>query len=236
MAAIAVNTVENLETGNNFEELLTQWYRSGVKDEQAVLNALHTLSWQYDRDTALHTLRMAEISAVLASECLLSKDECNLILKVAPLHDLGKIRISQEILTKAGSLNEDEWEKIKEHPQYGHDLLDHFGGGEVFKAAAEVALSHHEDWDGGGYPNGLKGSEIPLRAQIVALADVYDALASKRCYKEAWSNKAASDEIQSLSGTKFNPWLVERFVGCFDKIKEVKSRWDRMEHLFYGML
>ena len=141
--------------------------------------------------------------------------EC--IIKAAPLHDLGKIAIPDNILNKPGRLTEEEFEYIKIHPQKGYDIVDTIFSGlddkRLLEVSENIALYHHEKYDGSGYPKGLKGEEIPLEARIMAIADVYDALVSKRVYKKPMPHEEAYKVIKDSMGTHFDPSLE----ACFDK-------------------
>ena len=140
----------------------------------------------------------------------------NLMQSLSPLHDIGKILISDNILQKPGKLTKEEFEQMKKHASQGgavvHEILNGVTDDEYLSFASDIATYHHEWWDGSGYPNGLKGEEIPLSARIMAIADVYDALISKRCYKDAMPVDKAFEIIKEESGTHFDPKLVEVFL------------------------
>jgi len=138
----------------------------------------------------------------------MSENEIEILYKAAPLHDIGKIAIPDHILNKAGKLTSDEWEKMKTHAQIGYDILSS-SELTVLRAGATIAGEHHENWDGSGYPKGLKGMEIHIYGRIAAIADVFDALVNKRCYKPAWSIVETMDFIQQMNAVKFDPQLVE---------------------------
>ncbi len=133
----------------------------------------------------------------------------------APLHDIGKIGIPDAILLKPGKLTAEEFDVMKTHTTIGAEILRD-GSNTIVKMAETVALTHHEKWDGSGYPLGLKGELIPLCSRIVAIADVFDALTHERPYKEAWPVEKAVDEIRRLSGTHFDPMVVSAFDACLD--------------------
>lgn len=141
----------------------------------------------------------------------------------APLHDIGKIAIPDVILNKPGRLTAEEYEKIKQHPLVGTEMLKTIiysvGENEYLRLAYDMVLSHHEKWDGSGYPQGLSGNNIPLSARIMAVADVFEALVSKRCYKEACSYEQAFEIIRESSGTHFDPVLVEAFLNRKEEIE-----------------
>ena len=163
-----------------------------------------------DNETGMHVIRMSRLSAKLAKKIGLSEDECQLILQAIPMHDVGKIGIPDEILLKPGKLNKDEWAIMKKHPEIGAEILSGSHSA-VMKMAESIALTHQERWDGSGYPNNLKGEEIPLAGRIVAICDVFDALTSKRYYKEAFSIEKSMEIIEQSSGKDFESRLVEAF-------------------------
>jgi putative two-component system response regulator len=160
-----------------------------------------------DDDTGKHTERVAAISAVLGRAAGLDAEDVELLRRAAPLHDLGKIGIPDAILRKPGALTPDEWEIMKTHTTAGARIL---GGGKsrIIRKAEEIALSHHERWDGTGYPQARSGEAIPMAARVVAVADVFDALTSDRVYRKAWAADDVLAHIQSHTGTHFDPALV----------------------------
>jgi putative two-component system response regulator len=164
-----------------------------------------------DYVTGRHTQRVGELAALLAAHLGMQDDEVELLRRAAPLHDVGKIGIPDAILLKPGRLSDDEYATMKEHVDVGVRLLAQ-GHSELMVLAEEVALSHHERWDGSGYPRGLAGDDIPLVGQIVAVADVFDTLINVRPYKSAWPVETAVAEIRRKSGSWFSPRMVEAFM------------------------
>jgi len=164
-----------------------------------------------DDDTGQHTQRVGELSGFIASWMGLPFEQILLIRSAAPLHDVGKIGISEKILLKPGGLSTEEFEVMKTHTTIGARLLSG-GDSDFLRAAERIALSHHERWDGGGYPHGLREDAIPLEARIVAIADVFDAISHDRPYKKAWPREEAIAEIAGKAGTQFDPAAVEAFV------------------------
>ena len=164
-----------------------------------------------DDDTGRHTERVASISALLGRAAGLDDEQVELLRRAAPLHDLGKIGIPDAILRKPGPLTPDEWEIMKTHTTAGARIL---GGGKsrVIRLAEEIALSHHERWDGTGYPEARSGEAIPLAARVVAVADVFDALTSDRVYRKAWAPDDVLKYLQGHAGVHFDPALVEQCV------------------------
>ncbi len=162
-----------------------------------------------DTDTSNHVKRLSRQTMETALEYGLSDAEAEAFAEASLMHDVGKIGIPDVILMKPGKLSGDEFAVIKSHPTIGAEILK---GAPGFDLAYQVAIYHHERWDGTGYPAGLKGDEIPLAARIVAVVDVFDALVSKRPYKKPWSVEEALDEIKACSGTHFDPKVVEAFL------------------------
>ncbi|QYJ77883.1 HD domain-containing phosphohydrolase [Shewanella acanthi] len=175
-----------------------------------------------DCDTGRHVLRVGKYARVLAEALHLPGDLCFMIEQAAPLHDLGKIGIPDAILLKPGKLNAEERLKMNEHTKIGAALLENHQS-LLVNMGATIALSHHECWDGTGYPSGLQGESIPIEGRITAICDVFDALTTKRPYKEAWSVEDALTEINQKSGKQFDPDLVRLFVANLDKILTIKE-------------
>ncbi|MBI3582198.1 MAG: response regulator [Nitrospinae bacterium] len=177
-----------------------------------------------DGDTGLHIIRMSQYCALLAQAAGMSDDKADVLLNASPMHDIGKIGIPDRILLKPERLDDDEWKIMKTHTIIGAALLDNHPS-ELLVMAREIALTHHEKWDGSGYPNGLKGEEIPLSGRICAIADIFDALTSVRPYKNAWSDQDAIAEIMRSSNTHYDPFLVKKFTGILDQILVIKERY-----------
>ncbi|MDH5612531.1 MAG: response regulator [Gammaproteobacteria bacterium] len=176
-----------------------------------------------DEETGNHILRMSHISALLARSVGWGEAECELILLASPMHDIGKIGIPDHILLKPGKFEPEEWEIMKTHAIIGGKLLEG-DDSDLMQMARSIALTHHEKWDGSGYPNGLVGDDIPLAGRIAALADVFDALTSERPYKKAWTVEAAVDLIKENSGKQFDPVLVGAFLEQLPGILEIIQR------------
>ncbi len=177
-----------------------------------------------DNETGRHVIRMAKYSEVLAREIGLPEAICDMICTAAPMHDIGKIGIADNILRKPGKLTAEEWSQMRQHPRIGYDIIG-IHPSPLLQMAATIAYTHHEKWDGSGYPRGLKGKEIPLEGRIVAIADVFDALTTARPYKNAWSIESAVEFLQSQSGQHFDPELVESFIGKIDTIVAIRQQW-----------
>ena len=181
-----------------------------------------------DNDTGAHIWRMGAYSRVLAQALGWPEGDCELIELAAAMHDTGKLGVPHNILKKPEKLSPDEFEAIKKHPHIGFDILSH-SDAPLFRLAAEIALHHHERWDGKGYPLGLSGAAIPESARIVAVADVFDALTMARPYKQAWPAGQALAFVQDGAGSHFDPRAVEAFAGAFPRILEIKRNWALQE-------
>jgi len=173
-----------------------------------------------DNETGNHIIRMSKMSKIIAAQYGFSEKNQELMLNASPMHDIGKIAIPDVVLMKPGKLDEEEWQIMQTHAIRGSELLVG-ASSELMLMAEEIARTHHEKWDGSGYPNGLKGDEIPLVGRMCAIADVFDALTSKRPYKKAWSFEEAVEEIQDSSGTHFDPELVKIFMKVKDQFKSI---------------
>lgn len=193
--------------------------------KQAHVDLVHRLGCaaEYkDTDTGEHIVRMSKYSKILALAYGMDEQHAELLRQAAPMHDIGKIGIPDAILLKPGKLTLDEFEHMKEHAQIGAKILAN-SPSPLLQLAHILALEHHEKWDGSGYPTGLKGEQISLEGRIVAIADVFDALTSKRPYKQAWSIDEALSHIREQAGKHFDPQLVTLFEGQQDAILEVYS-------------
>ncbi len=176
-----------------------------------------------DNDTGMHVKRMSHYAKVIGLAMGMSEEEANALQETAPMHDIGKIGLPDHILKKPAKLNTEEIQHMRQHPQIGVDIL----GGQtcpLLNMARSIAISHHEKWDGSGYPKGLKGEEIPLHGRIAAIADVFDALTTKRPYKEAWPLEKALNLLKEESGKHFDPKLVELFMESLPQILEIKNK------------
>ncbi|MDP3537620.1 MAG: response regulator [Azonexus sp.] len=176
-----------------------------------------------DPETGAHIQRMAHYSQIIALGYGLDAKAQKLILEAAPMHDVGKIGIPDIILLKPGKLTTEEFEIMKGHARLGYELLKE-SRSETIRAGAEVAISHHEKYDGSGYPNGLVGKKIPVFGRIVAVADVFDALTSERPYKKAWSMEDACKFLEDGRGTHFDPLCVEAFLAGWDQVLDISQR------------
>lgn len=211
---------------NYYLEILWQEQRNNARSiESGMLQSLNALSMVRDNETGNHILRTQSYVKKLAQRLReigiyvseLSENAIERMTKAAPLHDIGKVGIPDDILKKEGSLTPEEWAVMQTHAELGENVLnaaklDDNQHAKVLDVAIQIAGSHHENWDGSGYPRGLKGEEIPLAARIMALADMYDALVSERVYKRKWTHEEACEEILQNKGKRFDPAVVEAFI------------------------
>ena len=177
-----------------------------------------------DNETGMHVIRMSHFSKLLALAAGHSPAWAEDLLNAAPMHDVGKIGIPDAVLRKPGPLDADEWATMRRHPEIGAENIGEHPSG-VLQLAREIALAHHEKWDGSGYPRGLAGEAIPLSARIVAIADVFDALTTRRPYKEPWPVQDALDHIAAQAGKHFDPALVALFAPLLPQLLEIRARW-----------
>ena len=175
-----------------------------------------------DSDTGLHIMRMGHFSALIAASLGRNETYCDDLLYASRMHDVGKIGVPDAILQKPGKLTTEEWVVMRKHPEIGATLL-HDAGNEMFRLSAEVALTHHEKFDGSGYPYGRKGQEIPISGRIVAVADFFDALTMDRCYRPALPDEEAFQMLRDGAGAHFDPEVVEAFFDAKDRILETRA-------------
>lgn len=213
-------TAQNKQLEGKVNERTQELYETQLDVIQRLARAIE----YRDSETGMHIVRMSQYAACLAAKVGLDEETCNLILTASPLHDIGKIGIPDRILQKPGKLTDEEWKIMKTHTTIGGEILS--GGTSKFLIMAkEIALTHHEKWDGSGYPNGLKGEEIPLIGRICCLCDVFDALMTKRPYKRAWTLDETLDEIRRCKGTHFEPELVQIFVSILPEITSIVEQY-----------
>lgn len=194
-----------------------------VQRERETVVRLSKAAEYRDPETGAHILRMAHYSELIAKGMGLSPAEQELLLEAAPMHDIGKVGIADNILLKPGRLTPDEFEIMKQHAIFGYEILKG-SSSRVLQTGAEIARAHHEKFDGSGYPNNLAGDAIPIFSRIVAVADVFDALTSERPYKKAWTLERAAEHIKASVGTHFDPQCVAAFFENWDKVLEIRQR------------
>ncbi len=197
--------------------------REIVNTQKEVIMTLGELVETRSKETANHVARVAEICCVLAQKYGINEEDIELLRMAVPMHDAGKIGVPEVILNKPGSLTENEFLLVKTHSQTGFDILDK-SEKKIMKTAALIALQHHERWDGKGYPNNLSGKNIHIFGRIAAVADVFDALSHKRCYKEKWETNRIINLFKSESGKHFDPELVEILLSSIDEFFEINRK------------
>ncbi len=208
----------------HLEELVQERTKELEETRAQIIRRLGRAAEYKDDETGNHVLRMSHYARLLAQKIGLSPEVVELIFQAAPMHDVGKIGIPDAVLRKPGKLNEEEWAVMRQHPAIGAGIIGKHNS-PLLQTAFDVAISHHEKWDGSGYPKGLSGENIPIAGRIVALADVFDALTSERPYKKAWTLTEAMNFIREQSGKHFDPNLAEAFLEIIPNIIEIKDRY-----------
>lgn len=212
LATIAASAIENARLYENLRKShLETIYRMAMVAE-----------YRDQQDTASHLRRISKYTAMLAAQLGQSFEFVEELRYASPLHDIGKVAIPDSILLKPGKLTPDEYEEMKKHPVYGGRMLEN-AESHLLQLARNVALYHHEHWDGTGYPDGLKGEDIPIEARIVAVVDVFDALTTRRVYKGAWSFKDTCAYMREQSGRLFDPGIIKAFNACISQIEELMA-------------
>jgi response regulator RpfG family c-di-GMP phosphodiesterase len=219
------NYKQNLETV--VEEKLKQiasLNNSLVKTQQEVIYTMGAIGESRSKETGNHVKRVAEYSKLLGQLYGLNDNEVEILKIASPMHDIGKVAIPDAILNKPAKLTPKEFEKMKKHVDYGKEMLDHTEG-EILNTAAIIAYTHHEKYNGSGYPLGLSQEEIHIYGRITALADVFDALASERAYKKAWELDKVLELIKEERGKHFDPMLVDLFFDNLNLFLEIKEQY-----------
>jgi HD-GYP domain-containing protein (c-di-GMP phosphodiesterase class II) len=179
-----------------------------------------------DGDTGAHLRRISRYAEVIAKNMGIPADRAALIKLATPMHDIGKVGIPDRVLLNQGKLNDDEWHIMQTHPEMGFEILKE-SHSELLEMAAEIALAHHERFDGSGYPKGLRGDEIPLEARVVAVADVFDALTTVRPYKLGYSVEESIEKMKKDVGTHFDPRVFNALLKGLDEIKSIKDLFEK---------
>jgi putative two-component system response regulator len=209
---------------NSVLEVMVEQRTQDLRDSRLdLVRRLGRASEYRDNETGQHILRMSHTSVLLAKRIGWDPHACELLLNAAPLHDVGKIGIPDGILLKPGALTDNERELMKKHAQIGADILSG-STDELINMARDIALNHHEKWDGSGYPNGLAGFHIPEAARIVAITDVFDALTSTRPYKKPWTTAEALAFMTEQSGKHFDPTFMCHFVSIVEEGMAIRER------------
>jgi len=208
------------------------------KLKRASLDTIYRLSRaaEYkDEDTSVHLQRISNYAAAIAHAIGLDNGKAEALLYAAPMHDIGKLGIPDKILLKPGKLTAEEWDIMKKHTVFGSQILED-SDSDFIKFGKTIALTHHEKWNGSGYPQGLKGKEIPIEGRITAIADVFDAVTSKRPYKEAFPEAEAFHIIEEGKGVHFDPELVDAFFQAKDQILRIKQNYtDNGKSVFFDL-
>lgn len=212
-----------------------EWLRTEVEKtvrelrerEHEIIHRLTLAAGYKDAETARHTLRVAAYSAAIAEAYGMSEDDCQDLLLAAPMHDIGKVAIPDAVLLKQGKLTETEFRQMQRHAEVGSNILAQ-SRSSLLQLAADIAASHHERWDGQGYPNRLAGKAIPISGRIVCIADNFDALTTERPYKAAWSVDKTIAHIKDRSGTQFDPACVDAFIKALPRIMDIMQA-DRLD-------
>jgi len=195
-----------------------------IETQRELVTTLGEIIEVRSQETGNHVKRVAKLSRMLGKKLGLKEHHLDLLEAASPLHDVGKIGIPEAILHKPGKLTAEEYEIIKSHPEIGKSILEG-SSRELMKISCEIAHQHHERWDGSGYPNNLSGDNISIYARITTLADVYDALSSDRCYKEAWPEHKTIAYIKSESGKTFDPQLVDVFLKHIQEARDIRAKY-----------
>lgn len=190
---------------------------------QSIIGMLSRAAGYRENETERHVMRIGEYAALIARGIGLTEEQCENMRLAMPMHDIGKIGIPEEILKKSGPFTPEQREIMQHHARIGYHILNDSKATPLTLLAAEIALFHHEHWDGQGYPQGLKGEDIPLSGRIAAICDVYDALRSARPYKTAWSAEETLAFFRERSGSHFDPHLVHVFERIFDQLEGIQS-------------
>ena len=208
---------------DNLEKKVRQLTREIEETQREVVFTMGSIGETRSKETGNHVKRVAEYSYIFGINYGLAEQEAQLLKEAAPMHDIGKVGIPDSILNKKGKLNPDEWEIMKTHAQLGYDMLK-FSTRPILKSAATIAISHHEKYDGSGYPNGLKGDDIHIYGRIIAICDVFDALGSERCYKKAWPDEEVFELLKSERGKHFDPKLVDIFFDNIEQFLAIRNK------------
>ncbi|MFH1026733.1 MAG: HD domain-containing phosphohydrolase [Pseudomonadota bacterium] len=205
------------------EEMVRKRTAEVIQSRLEIVQRLGRASEYRDNETGRHILRMSHSAALLAKQIGWSKERCDLMLYASPMHDLGKIGISDTIMLKPARLTDEERAIMETHTTIGADILSG-SNNELLETARVIALTHHEKWDGSGYPRKLAGEAIPMEGRVAAIVDVFDALTSIRPYKKAWPVEEAVEDMRKNSGTHFEPMLVDHFMTILPGILKIRER------------
>ncbi|MDD3484995.1 HD-GYP domain-containing protein [Azovibrio restrictus] len=210
------------DQSRELERMVRQRTRELQVTRRQIIRRLGRAAEFKDNETGNHVLRMSHYARLIAEAYGLGPEAADIILNTAPMHDIGKIGIPDTILLKPGKLDEEDWRVMRQHPVMGAEIIGKHEN-ELLETARVIALSHHEKWDGSGYPYGLAGEAIPLEGRIVAIADVFDALVSERPYKKAYSVQDSLAFMESQAGLHFDPELLQAFRQALPEVLRIRD-------------
>jgi len=213
--------VEHLQVMHDITEIV-QLNKEIESTQKEVVLTMGAIGETRSKETGLHVKRVAEYSYLLAKLSGLSEEEASLLKQASPMHDIGKVGISDSILNKPGKLTDEEFDIMKSHAEIGYEMFKH-SKREILKASATVAYTHHEKYNGKGYPNALTGEDIHIFGRITAIADVFDALGHDRVYKKSWPMEDILALFKKERGEHFDPHLVDLLFENLDKFLEIKE-------------
>ena len=217
------NIVEYMSIRHDITKII-KLHRELEETQREVIYKLGEIGETRSKETGNHVKRVAEYSKILATKIGLNEEEINILFAASPMHDIGKVGIPDSILNKPGKLNPEEWDFMQKHSEIGYNILKS-SKRPILKAAAIISYTHHEKWNGKGYPRGLKGEDIHIFGRITAIADVFDALGSDRCYKKAWPLDEIVELLNNQSGKHFDPYLIKVFMENIDDFLEVSEKY-----------
>ncbi len=215
--------IEYMQISHDITEI-KNLYEELEETQREIIYKLGEIGETRSSETGNHVKRVAEYSKLFAQKINLNNDDINRLFMASPMHDIGKIGIPDAILNKAGKLTQEEWEIMKTHTQIGYEILKN-SKRETLKTAGIVSYTHHEKWDGTGYPLGLKEKEIHIFGRITAIADVFDALSSERVYKKAWSLEKIYEYFNDEKGKYFDPELIDVFFNNLDEFLAIRDKY-----------
>ncbi|MDH5485244.1 MAG: HD domain-containing protein, partial [Gammaproteobacteria bacterium] len=214
-----------LENKNRMlEDIVAERTRALKESQTQIIQHLGMAAEYKDMETAAHTVRVGWYSRIIGERWGMDAEALELLFLTAPMHDIGKIGIPDNVLLKPDKFEPEEWEIMKSHTTIGEKILQG-NSNPLVETAKTIALTHHEKWDGTGYPSGLSGNDIPIEGRIVMIADVFDALTITRPYKKAWTTDEAVAHIVEGSGSSFDPDLVVIFQEALADLLEIKERY-----------
>ncbi|MDD3308252.1 MAG: HD domain-containing protein, partial [Acetobacterium sp.] len=219
-----IGVIQDITDMKQAEQRLLKANEEIIETQKEVIYTLGEIIETRSKEAAKHVVRVAEYSYLIGLKYGLNNDDAMLLKIAAPMHDIGKIGIPDQILNKPGSLSREEFDCIKTHTTIGHDILKK-SHHKIMKMAGIIALSHHERWDGTGYPAAIKGEHINIYSRIVSIADVFDAVSHKRCYKDAWPLEKVKNYLREQSGQMFDPKVTDLFMENWEAILNIRIRY-----------